>query len=143
VGDGLDLDEGARGQLGRLHRPARGRLGARVALVELGDLREVFHAGQEDGGLDQSIEPGAGRLENGREVREHLLRLLRDRRPHQRHFSSPEGDLSPDEDEIADRDGLEVRGVLQGSGGWDPPLSPGTGGERQSLEVRDRQGPSR
>src|SRR6266508_971620 len=53
--DGFDLDEGARGQLGRLHRRARGGLGSRVALVDLVHLREVLHAREEYRGLDRLV----------------------------------------------------------------------------------------
>ena len=78
MGHGFDLDEGARGQLRRLHRGARGRLRPRVALVDLVHLREVLHAREEHRGLDQPVEPAARRLENGLEVGEDLLRLLAD-----------------------------------------------------------------
>src|SRR5215470_14995712 len=116
VGNRLDLDEGARGQLGRLNRGARWRFAARVALVDLVHLREVLHARQEHRGLHQSVETAARRFQDGAEVGEDLFGLLAGGGSGERGLSGLEGDLAGDEDEAIHLDRLRVWRALERRG---------------------------
>src|SRR5688572_5233826 len=73
--DGLDLDEAAFGE----GSDGEGGAGRRWLGHELGVDRvhrcEVVHAGEEDGGLDDVVHAGAGRVEHGAEVAQRALGL--------------------------------------------------------------------
>src|SRR5688572_4465483 len=67
-GDALDLDAGIERQPRRLDRRARRRRRGEPLAVGLVDRGEVAEVGDEDRGLDDVAEPGAGGGEHGADV---------------------------------------------------------------------------
>src|SRR5690348_8651633 len=77
-GDALDLDARAARQGRDLHGRARGPVRAELLGVDLVHRRELREVGEEDRGLRDAVEAGAGGIEDRGEVVEHAPRLLAD-----------------------------------------------------------------
>lgn len=74
--DGLDLDQRALGQGGRLHRTARGALAGEILAVHLVDNAEITDIDHKHGRLDNVLSLAASRLEHREQILDALLRLL-------------------------------------------------------------------
>jgi SAM-dependent methyltransferase len=110
--DRLDLDEGAGRELRDLDGRPRGRLLADVLRVDAVHRLEVAEVLEEDGRLHEPVETAAGFLQDGSQVREDLLGLLRDP-ARDLGVARLQAELPGDEDEAARRDRLRVRGALE------------------------------
>ena len=74
--DGLDLDQRALGQGGRLHRTACGALAGKILAVHLVDNAEIADIDHKHGRLDNVLSLAASRLEHREQILDALLRLL-------------------------------------------------------------------
>src|SRR5215211_6276414 len=113
----LNLDEGAGWQRRHFDGGTRWRLSANVAGVDLVHASEVGEVDEEDGGLDQTVEPAARRLQDRAEVGEDLFGLLLNRGAGKVGGAGPERELTGDEDETAGLDRLGIRSTLERCGG--------------------------